>query len=523
MDYRSHNPAMTGHRSLKDVTIHRLLLSPTGTYNQMVRRPLQSAIDGVAMERLNSASLGGLNLTATALGGVASSFLQPSFQYEAFAGIENGWNQQRFTFMMEVTINQHNTIQRRILTGYTEHNDAIIHGNGEALLPAEMMFYVNNSVILREVMANIGGQQVCSTNQVTSDQILRGNYARGNYANSDKTMRPCDALSVNAIDFATNGAFTNGSQVIAVDHRPGFGCGIQRASRANMNPAAYLSKSLSAIQSAFGQAGNDSNIATIFNSAAGIVKEFDMKNDQLLSVIGRDSDVLVSGRFCWQDLLNMDPTINQRFQLARQASNVASPIPVHNTGDTANWDDMSTGSRAHEATIVGNCLTALMNDCYMMAVGFFATNDTVTGQWDFRYLSEPMGFSEFLDMTPYMMAFKDRFIVECLDGISMYGQRRLTIQVFADQLMDTQINLAMDSDTAMMPYCIPSHADQLFSPFVTTNNQRLLDLSRDLSNIVNNLDSGVFVQQEQPMSLPSLPQQGLSDGGIFIGQFAGTV
>lgn len=89
--------------------------------------------------------------------------------------------------------------------------------------------------------------------------------------------------------------------------------------------------------------------------------------------------------------------------------------------------------------------------------------------------------------------------------------------------MDTQINLAMDSDTAMMPYCIPSHADQLFSPFVTTNNQRLLDLSRDLSNIVNNLDSGVFVQQEQPMSLPSLPQQGLNDGGIFIGQFAGTV
>ena len=61
MDYRSHNPAMTGHRSLKDVTIHRLLLSPTGTYNQMVRRPLQSAIDGVAMERLNSASLGCFN------------------------------------------------------------------------------------------------------------------------------------------------------------------------------------------------------------------------------------------------------------------------------------------------------------------------------------------------------------------------------------------------------------------------------------------------------------------------------
>ena len=62
MQYISQNPAMSAHRSLKDVQLHRLVLTPTGTYNQMVRRPLQSAVNGQAMERLNSLTMGGFNL-----------------------------------------------------------------------------------------------------------------------------------------------------------------------------------------------------------------------------------------------------------------------------------------------------------------------------------------------------------------------------------------------------------------------------------------------------------------------------
>lgn len=520
MQYLSHNPAMTAHRSLKDVQLHRLVLTPTGTYNQMVRRPLQSAVDGQSLERLNTLTMGGFNLETAALGGVANDFLQPSFQFESYAPIENGWGQQRFTFIMEVTVEQHNTIQRRILTGYTDHNDAIYQGL-HALLPNDMVFYVNNSVILREVMANIGGQQICTTNQVTGDQILRGNYARGNYQASDKTMRPCDALAVNAIDYALGNAFTVNNPVIAVDHRPGFGCGIQRASRSNMNAAAYLSKSLGAIQSAFGQAGDDGNISTIYNQAAGFVKEYEMSNDQLLSTLGRDSDLLAAGRFMWSDLCKIDPTISERFQIARAADTTAAPIPVHRAGDTANWDDLSIGSHAHEATIVGNCLTALMNDNYMTAVGFVATNDTVNGAWDFRYIMEPMGFSEFLDMSPYMIAFRARFITECLEGLSMYGQRRVTMQVYADTLVDTQIHLALDGDTQMMPYCIPTCADQLFSPFLTTNNERLMGLSRDLANIVHNLDNSIT--NLDTGSLPSQQQQGFSNGGIYLGSFTGAL
>lgn len=520
MQYISQNPAMSAHRSLKDVQLHRLVLTPTGTYNQMVRRPLQSAVNGQAMERLNSLTMGGFNLETANLGGVANEFLQPSYQFEGYAPIENGWGQQRFTFMMEVTVQQHNTIQRRILTGYTDHNDAAYHGD-QALLPDDMVFYVNNSVILREVMANIGGQQICTTNQVTGDQILRGNYTRGNFAQSDKTMRPCDALAVNAIDYAMGGVFTNNTPAIAIDHRPGFGCGIQRASRSNMSAASYLSKSLGAIQSAFGQTSDDSNISTIYNQAAGFVKEYEMSGDQLLSVLGRDSDILSSGRFLWADLCRMDPTINDRFQIARPLINAAAPIPVHNTGDSANWDDLSMGSHSHEATIVGNCLAALMNDCLMTAVGFVATNDTVNSGWDFRYTMEPMGFSEFLDMSPYMVSFRARFIAECLEGLSMYGQRRVTLQVYADSLVDTQIHLALDGDTSMMPYCIPTCADQLFSPFLTTNNDRLLGLSRDLANIVHNLDNS-FTNLDT-VSVTSQQQQGFSDGGIFIGSFAGAL
>lgn len=515
------NPAMLSHRSLKDVTIHRLVLTPTGTYNQMVRRPLQSAVDGHAVERLNSLTRGGFNIETSTLGTVANEFIQPSFQFEGYAPIENSWNQQRFSFTMEVTITQHNTVQRRILTGYTDHNEAIYHGNNEALLPDELMFFVNNSIILREVMNNVGGQSIATTNQVTSDQILRGNYARGNYAQSDKTMRPCDALAVTAIDFATNGAMFNAVvPTMAVDHRPTFGSGIQRASRSNMSSASYLSKSLNAIQSAYRTADDQSNQATIFNTASGIVKEYEMQNDQLMSVLGRDSDLMMSGRFSWFDLKMTDPTIEQRFQIAANQSNMASPIPVSVAGNTCNWDDLSTGSRAHEATIIGNCLSALMNDNFMTTVSFFVTNDTQNGMWDFRYTSEPMGFSEYLNLAPYMASFRDRFLTECLDGLSMYGQRRINLTVFADTLVDTHIALAMDGDTVQMPYCIPVFGDQLFSPFITNNNDRLLGLSRDLSNIVHNLD-GSIDEIIRSSNQNSPQQQGFSDGGIYIGSFTG--
>ena len=60
----------------------------------------------------------------------------------------------------------------------------------------------------------------------------------------------------------------------------------------------------------------------------------------------------------------------------------------------------------------------------------------------------------------------------------------------------------------MMPYCIPTCADQLFSPFLTTNNDRLLGLSRDLANIVHNLDNS-FTNLDTG-SVTSQQQQGFA-------------
>ena len=85
-----------------NVVITRLILRPTGSYNQQFRRPWETTLDADTMlhiqERFHNASRFMPSMTAA----VSNSFIRPQAAPESEILIPHGWETPRLCFMLEI-------------------------------------------------------------------------------------------------------------------------------------------------------------------------------------------------------------------------------------------------------------------------------------------------------------------------------------------------------------------------------------------------------------------------------------
>lgn len=174
--------------------IEKLIMVQTGTYNDIVRRPFNTNVDNETLTQFQEATLGGSNVSVGAISGVAGAILRPSAQPEGYVYIDNGWEEPRLRFIMEVSHGvRMGCKQSQILTGYTDYVGVTPNGN----VDPNMRLYFNNSINLREVGIDAPTGRQSQTRVTDSSHILMQPYSANDawHGNTPLTMRPQDLFS----------------------------------------------------------------------------------------------------------------------------------------------------------------------------------------------------------------------------------------------------------------------------------------------------------------------------------------
>lgn len=174
-----------------------------------------------------------------------------------------------------------------------------------------------------------------------------------------------------------------------------------------------------------------------------------------------------------------------------------SPVQAqsqYRRGQGERWS-AATGE-AIACTIMQQSVPAMMTECLMSDVHFMATNDTI-GSVDVVQVFGASGFTEGIDLSPFIVHFIERLKREVLSDISKRGLVKYKITVHMGMTTQSQFIISLDNEPDSM-FVAPTFCDALYSPVVTTNIQDLFHMSSDLSTMLMNAGNEITNMNRSP-------------------------
>lgn len=479
------------------MTITKLLLMETGTYNDMALRPYQTNVDVNSLKAMQEATQNGANLRPGVLAGIAGDILRPSTQAQGVVTIQNGWDTPRLRFMMEV-VHQGSALAETVqyITGYTDHLGVIW---GSQSIDRGMQMHINNSITTRRVveMTPVGRQNRQMV--VSAAQVLEGSYQPtfGNLGNNMFTMRPQDVF----MTMGATGMLDQSQQMF--DTRAAFSAGNMKLSnRTNGSAPSYLSRIMSAYRGAMNGSDMQEDFAVLMEKAGEYHPEPMVHQDMFLGLATRQHTALAEHTWIsYGELEQMSPNLEHVTTVVRRNGN--DYMAHHERGVSEHWS--GTTHETVMATILSHSVPSLMMDLMLTKLAFVVTNQTLDGQFAIQY-GHVQGFAENVDMRPYVQAFEQRLIVEVLRDLSRSNQIGLNLALEMDVVGDTIIDVSINNGPSIR-YVTPSFSDALMSPVITNNNQNLMTLASDVTSLVENLsvDHGPRASQYSPTHFQGPP------------------
>lgn len=455
--------------------IQTLLFAPTGTYNDIGRRPYVPVSTRDAVVGLQEATENGKNLTSEALGRVASQILRPSPAMLDVAEIPNGWGSPRLRFLM--TIVEQNKFGGEIiqyLSGYTDHSWV----TNETTLDPDMRLYFNRSIQTRR----LNDQQ----HQFDCSHILTG-LVSGPAPFSgplQTSMRPEDVFncmsSMSIREFSPD----------IIDMRSTFaGSTLKKSALGNGIPAVYLHRIAEAYRMALIDTEESEGLDGVFLRAGAAVKEPLVNNDLFLREALQRSDLHKNGYITYGELCALQSDLDARTTLVKES--VRDKLLGHCRGESAEWSSVSLDTDI--AVVFANAIPGLMAELSLQHVSFGVSNQTVDGRWELT-CSKALSLTTD-DVGPAVQAFKSRLQPLILNDITRSGL--LGLQVLGDFDLLGESKLAISANGGRtVPYCVPSFADGLVAPVISPELVHLDNLTGDLSAVLDNLDFSGAVQPQ---------------------------
>lgn len=459
-----------------NITINKILLSETGTYNDIGPRSFRANVDLDSIATMQEVTQDGSFITASTIAGVAGGILRPSAEMEGVATIANGWGQSRYRFMMEVAVRQGpGAVTLHILSGYTDHNEGI----GSRSIDPNMRLYINGGVKVSQSTAMTPtGNQVYSR-PIESYQLLTGSYAPtfGQNDNTTQALRPEDVFC------SMSKSMLGGGQVN--DYRTGFALGAKKSRRSNNLAPSHLAATLKAHFTATSASDDTvSDYPAIMEDARGTVREETVSGDTFLAMLHRNTGFKTESFITYGELLNLDPDLHHRVVVSHLGTTHRSE--VHRTGQSEYWT--TSTQETMMATIITQSVPSMMMELLLPKVSWWATNQTMDGSIDIRILAHA-GFSDAVDMTPQIQRFIERLRNELLRDISRNNQVGFTLKVAADIMGDISTSVSLNG-YPFVDYNTAVFCDALYSPMIT-NQAGGLDR---MAHAVNDLAESIGVR-----------------------------
>lgn len=460
------------------VSIVRLMLLESGTYNPIFNRPYQSHIDQNTLNEIyNRVDQNGLNrLSGASFAGIASGILVPSATPQTLVPICQGWNERRIRFLMEVHVKTTRGSEFiYYFQGYTSH----LGVSDSGAVDPSMRFHINSMTRVNRatVQTPFGAQYrdvVTASSQLIDGQTLRQLVPTPSYA-----MRPMDVFSGIQSNYLTSANAHNMNASIH-DTRVTVNNESLGSNRSNNISTNYLAKVVDTYNAAkqqldFGQGERDLTSKSFDMSRENMPSE-----NEFMRAMANIQGVLSSSSFTHTDLCKLDPnSVNVTSYVKLGHTQRAA---LHQAGQTEHWSGSNRETQV--ASILSNAIPAIMMDALVSKLHFRSTNHDATGTVN-TVIINAMSLTN-MDVSSGLEMFKRRLETEVLYDITYGNSELYTLEMNVDLFGETWITVSIANGPAIT-YVTPSFCDGLLAPIITQNKDNYYGVVSDLENILNNL------------------------------------
>jgi hypothetical protein len=249
-------------------------------------------------------------------------FIAPSTEAQGFIGVQNGWDNTRVIFMME--IEEINLGQSCVIMGYADKLD-LSHGG---LLDPELKLFINSTITLQRVQATTPNGIVYRKHIADNSHLLGVNnvQALNVYSQPSPYGMPNNTGGVEKIylqrpmDITTNlsTTFMSSSQLLSDGRTMLFPGRQANSKRMNNSAPSYLSEVINGIREGFADdavMNRSSESMEIYNTVTDSIEESNPTGNHIMRYITHNSNLAVQGFVTWGQMCRMFPDLDPKTDL----------------------------------------------------------------------------------------------------------------------------------------------------------------------------------------------------------------
>ena len=467
-----------------DVTVVRMLLQETGTYQDQFVRPYMANIqnEGVLNSILGVIEQTNYRPTEGAFNALASDVLQIKPQVGARDAVivPNGWGERRMRFMLEIcekSIGLGNEVYHTFVQGFTSHFGVSIVGNH---CDPNMQFYPNSFVRMHKYvhMTPHGPQETYRV--VNSGQIVNGILTLHNELGLQVDyFRPTDILAgvqrMQDRDLISSDVTDGRSRNIG-------GLNTAFSNFHNNTPSNYLSRLLTPLAQSSQTVGYGPGHTTFVDTAVtnAMAKEPTPHDSPFMDFMMRELGPQSTACFTARELEQVAPNL--------QRAVFYKPVSNQFVGALAERGNSGTWNNSAQETIIAakimNTIPGLMWEHFIGVVSFTLSNKLGYNQ--------PLQYSNLYPIIPNLPASRIQHFVSILQeqlflDVSMNNNICFEVNVNASSIGDIMIGVAVNGQSPVW-YTAPAFGSGILNPMYTRDTQSYNDMVSGVSNLAQCLD-----------------------------------
>lgn len=474
--------------------LRKLFMGRTRPQRNQDRRSYDVFLDGVGMNAVQNKidQYGQEAFSPSELGDImtTSNIIKLSGTAEAAVGIENGWQEERFMFVLIVDIFRNGRFMRtEFITGHTDGCSAISTDfNMDVKVNPDMVFTINHISEANMRNTDVNGNPVTMMS-TTSTVLTNSNFTSfSNTAGDLYMMRPSDIIKATDKVAMQRGVQELESQYGMQNTYRDLDSTLARLpmmsnDQFNLIPT-FTGRILNGL---YGSRLSSNDPMNMDGTGAGelasaLISDTPFTKNGFVFLMNRETanGVGTTSKFCFRDLMRMDHTIDDRtviFGRSYESGDITFP--------SANNTDIlgASTSIAVHATHILQTVLSLMAIAGITTIGFNANNNGGRAEVTLQ-ACEGMDYDG--NMGRRLQAFKARLIIECLNIVSSGDQVHFNIDVFASAVNDVFIQIQWGMEKS--EYIFPAFAHAVTLPTVTNTMSRLTDVAEKVTEIVDMLD-----------------------------------
>lgn len=479
-------------RSKSSISIAKLILQATGTYNPVYSRPYQTHVDGQTLNniirRVDEAKGG--SITGSLFAGVASNILTPSATPQGEIPIHMGWTERRIRFFMEV----HVTVSTGAafiyyIQGYTSHLGVTDSG----AIDPQMEFYINSYI--RVVRAHQHGPYGTVTRDVVTESahVINGQIVQQNNG-AMYGMRPQDIFVGIQSGYLEQAYSHHMNSDSFQDYRFMIGNDPVRSNRANNLPGEFIAKVVDTYQTSKQLADFGQGSENIYGKAQNMVVESSPYENEFIRALSNLRGTHCTTTFNFSNLQSLDPNV-------ANVTNYISLGPtqraqLHTAGQTEYWNGSNRETLA--ATTLSNAIPAVMMELMISKLVFRSTNHDTTGVAN-TIIIDALSLTN-TDISMNLELFKRRLEREIMFDLTYGNSELYMLEMRVDMFGETTISISIGSGP-VVTYTTPSFCDSLITPVVTMNKDNFFGVVNDFETLFNGLSDAQVGQGPRINSL----------------------